>query len=307
MLIKFLFRTIFFLSAFVLISCEDNYYEDISEITGNQNINAEIVIIGNISSELKYHEVVITKPLLLSEQSIDSISGATVKLTIGNNSYEYIEEINRPNINRLHKRKGVYVSKDSIRGVSGETHTLTVDYLGKTYTASDIMVKANPFDFNSIDLPKLAGGGAYDSLGVLVSPMLNQNTFNFGATEAGLYSWVSIDTVLGYDKSESLTYYFDVIDQQGLLSQIEIGQSATFQLLKDSKVIVKKHSISKQYQDYLIAVLKETYWSNNIFATMPANVPTNVSSGGLGFFYASDVYKKTISATELLELIEENQ
>ena len=204
----------------IFVSCEDSYYEDISKITGNKKTNAEIVITGGITSEMEYHEITLTKPMLLNEHSIDSISGAEVNLKIGDNNYEFIEAINHPNINSQQKRKGTYVSKNLIKGIPGAVHTLTIYYSGKTYTASDIMGEVKSFDFNSIDLPTKSGGGGYDSLGVLVSPLLYQNTFNFGAIESSIYHWFAVDTIFGYDKSKSSLYYFSVVDQQGLLSEM---------------------------------------------------------------------------------------
>jgi len=287
----------------IFVSCEDSYYEDISKITGNKKTNAEIVITGGITSEMEYHEITLTKPMLLNEHSIDSISGAEVNLKIGDNNYEFIEAINHPNINSQQKRKGTYVSKNLIKGIPGAVHTLTIYYSGKTYTASDIMGEVKSFDFNSIDLPTKSGGGGYDSLGVLVSPLLYQNTFNFGAIESSIYHWFAVDTIFGYDKSKSSLYYFSVVDQQGLLSEMYSERISQLSIGMSYKITVKKSFISQQYENYLIAVLKETYWNNNLFSTMPANVPTNLSTGGLGYFYASDIYTQTISARELMLLI----
>lgn len=291
---------------FSLVSCEDKYYEDISEITNNEGAMAEIVINGGVTSEKKYQEITLTKPISLNGQSIDSISGAVVKLEIGDIYYNFVEEINHPNINTLNKRKGTYVSIDSIQGVPGAIHTLIVDYAGKTYIASDIMENVDPFDFNSIDLPNKSGGGQYNSVGVLVAPILSLKLFHFGAIESSIYNWFAVDTIYGYDRSESSLYYFRVVDQQGLLSEMYQELDNRWSLRMSYKITVTKFSLSQQYEDYLIAVLKETFWNNNLFSTMPANVPTNVSNGGLGYFYTSDIYKQTISARELMILIESN-
>ncbi|MBI9067303.1 MAG: DUF4249 family protein [Salinivirgaceae bacterium] len=298
---------ILFTLSFLFVSCEDLYYEDISKITDNKALMVEIVLTGGITSEMEYQEITLTKPILLNEHSIDSISGAAVNLKIGNNNYEFIEEISHPNINNLHKRKGTYVSRNQIKGIPGAVHTLAINYSGKTYTASEIMEEVDPFDFNSIDLPSKSGGGGYDTLGVLVNPLLNQIIFNFGATESCIYNWIAVDTIFGYDKSESSLYYFKVVDQQGLLSEMYSERISYLGIRMSYKITVKKSSMSQQYENYLIAVLKETYWNNNLFSTMSANVPTNLSTGGLGYFYASDIYTQTISARALIHLIDLNE
>lgn len=303
MSIKFLFKLIFFLSLFGIISCEDKYYEDISKIIDADNINAEIVLSGGITSEMKYQEITLTKPILLNENNIDSISGAIVNIKIGNNIYEFIEEINHPDVSIQNKRKGTYISKNCFQGIPGAVHVLTINYAGKTYTASEIMETVTPFDFNSIDLPSITGGGGYDSSGSLISPLLNQKIFNFGATEPCIYNWFAIDTIYGYDKSESSLYYFDIVDQQGLLSEMYSDRISYLSIGVSYKITIKKHSMSQEYKNYLIAVLKSTYWDNNLFSTIPANVPTNLSKGGLGYFYASDIYTQTISAKEIIDLL----
>ncbi|NLA24527.1 MAG: DUF4249 family protein, partial [Bacteroidales bacterium] len=257
---------------FFFISCEDKYYEEISKITNNEAIIGEIVINGGVTSEKKYQNITLIKPITLDGQNIDSISGAIVKLKIGDIYYDFIEELYHPNINSLNKRKGTYVSVDSIQGVPGVIHTLIVDYAGKTYTASDIMTKISPFDFNSIDLPYKSGGGQYDSLGVLINPLVKQKIFHFGAMESSIYHWFALDTINGHDKSESFLYYFKIVNQQGLLSEMYQTLANSWGLRISFKITVTRFSMSQQYVDYLIAVLKETYWNNNLFSTMSANV-----------------------------------
>lgn len=290
---------------FFVISCEDHYYEDISNITNNQGVNAEIVINGGITSEMKYHEITLTKPILLYGHKIDSISGAIVKLKIGENYYEFVEEVNHPNITTQKKRKGTYVSLDSIKGIPGATHTLIVNYADKTYTASDIMVEVVPFDFTYMELPYLVPGGEYDSLGNLIGPTYELKLFIFGTEKTNIFNWYLRDTIFEIeDRFNSTQYFFSTVDQQGLLSEMYRELSDRMSVRASHKVTLEKLSISQQYEEYLIAVLKETFWNNNLFSTVPANVPTNVSEGGFGYFYASDTYTQTISGSELLKLVD---
>jgi hypothetical protein len=296
---------IIILFLFALGSCSDSYFQDISEIIGQEEINVEIVITGGITSEKKYHEITLTKPMSLYDQTIDSISGATVKLKIGDTYYNFAEEIYHPNIQSTVKRKGVYVSLDSIQGIPGEIHTLIVDYTGKTYTASDLMVKVDTFDFSDIILPTIHPGGEYDSLGNLVVPILNLKLFNFGAEKTNIFNWYSRDSLIGNEYHfDAAVYDFGNVDQQGLLSEMYHELANYLYIRRSSSVMVKKMSVSPEYEEYLITILKETYWNTNIFSTFPANVSTNVSSGGAGYFYASDVSEQIISANELFNLLE---
>ena len=145
------------------ISCEGSYYQDISDFTDQEDLSTEIVITGGITSEYKYQFITLTKPMGIVDPDLDSISGAKVKVRIGNTYFEYLEECNHPNY--LNGRRGVYVSKDSLQGVPDYEHTLIVDYNGKVYTATDFMEEVEEFDLSMIDLPEMRGGEV-DSLGI---------------------------------------------------------------------------------------------------------------------------------------------
>ena len=53
-------------------------------------------------------------------------------------------------------------------------------------------------------------------------------------------------------------------------------------------ITVETSIIPKQYYDFLMSLMLETVWSSPAFNGPPANVPSNVSNGGLGFFVARD-------------------
>ena len=62
------------------------------------------------------------------------------------------------------------------------------------------------------------------------------------------------------------------------------------------KVTVEMHSISRKYYDFLVAIALETEFNGDLFSGPPANIPSNISNGGLGFFIASAV------TTEYIEI-----
>ena len=128
---------------------------------------------------------------------------------------------------------------------------------------------------------------------------------NFGKERTSLYNWYKSDMTSDYKETlETSVYDFSCVDQQGLLSQMYSELMGAFSVRRDSNIRVSRMSVSDQYHNYLISVLKETFWSNDIFTTIPANVSTNVSDGGVGFFYASDVYDIEFLGEELIQIIE---
>ena len=65
-----------------------------------------------------------------------------------------------------------------------------------------------------------------------------------------------------------------------------------------------KMSMSDRYYDYLISVFNIVDWSGGMFSTIPGNTKTNLSKGGAGYFYASDVKIRYLDLHEMLELVE---
>ena len=60
-----------------------------------------------------------------------------------------------------------------------------------------------------------------------------------------------------------------------------------------------KLSVSDAYYKYLVSMFNLTDWSSGIFSTIPGNTYSNVSEGGTGFFFASDVKKIRIQYKDL--------
>lgn len=68
------------------------------------------------------------------------------------------------------------------------------------------------------------------------------------------------------------------------------GQTNFTQLLYGSKVLEKFYSLSDKHYQFVRAMLSETDWKSlGPFGYVEANVPTNLTNGAYGFFYASDV------------------
>jgi hypothetical protein len=51
-----------------------------------------------------------------------------------------------------------------------------------------------------------------------------------------------------------------------------------------TKITESRYSITPEYAEFIREVLLETQWQGSLFNTTPANVTTNLSSGGAGFF-----------------------
>ncbi|MCO5267212.1 MAG: hypothetical protein M9948_15220, partial [Lentimicrobium sp.] len=55
----------------------------------------------------------------------------------------------------------------------------------------------------------------------------------------------------------------------------------------------RKYSLTTEHAAYLRALLSETTWQGGLFNTAPANLPTNLSGNGMGYFGICAVIQKT--------------
>jgi hypothetical protein len=57
-------------------------------------------------------------------------------------------------------------------------------------------------------------------------------------------------------------------------------------------IIERRYSLTDEHAAFLRAVLLETTWQGGYFNTASANIPTNLSTGAMGFFGACGVAEK---------------
>ena len=287
----------------LIYSCGSDFSEvPFSDVLkDSKDLLPSISIYGNVTSEEKYQEVILSKPMEYSVQYADTITGATVYLEIDGVQYDYIESIYHPDYPLHKKRKGLYVSMDKIKGIPGKIHTIHVVYNSKEYSASDTMIKVDHFDFAGDILPK----ENTHNRNLIAGKM------NFGYQSSFLIQWIFSDSIfvwneylsqdtsyIYYPEANYIDYFFTTIESPAIM---DIGTNVRleFSLPDNTYLTVKKNSISANYQLYLIQTFKITEWSSNKFSSIPANTITNVTNGGIGFFSAHDVYIKQITYKEL--------
>lgn len=298
-----------FMFLMTFASCESTYLEDYEHIVGQKAaIEDGLVINGSITSEKKFHEVVLTKPMDFYDEKPDSIEGAKIQLQIGNDTFEYLAAKQHTGIADTLKRHGSYFSREEIQGVPGKAHKLIVEYNGETFTAEDSMQNVKPYDFANMELPISIGEPRFSIPGAESKVFFSSRSNLFGYAASHKYLLYTKDSIESSYNSffGFATYYIYThkgIEPQGMLN--ETSSNFAFGELNDT-LWVEKYSISPNYDQYIIAVYKETKWSGDMFSTLPANAPTNVSNGGYGYFYATDVYKTYILVSELKAIIENN-
>jgi hypothetical protein len=247
-----------------LLSCTENInYSDL-----NIQYVDRIVVDGTITTEPKEQTVLLYHSNDISKTDSSLMeTEAVVSITDGDTILHLIE-----------KQKGVYVTDISYAARVKKTYSLNIKLKnGEEYTASSYLYPAM-----TIDTMYSALNGEYYDIYIKAHSHWQQGA----AVIMDLYA---NDSILTANLKNKIIY------AMGSFYEKVLSISAS-QFTKDTSYVqLCMYSISYQKYEYLNDIRNETIWSTEIFRTTPANVRTNISNGGLGFFSASDVCKKKIA------------
>jgi hypothetical protein len=282
-----------------LFSCETWDYNNIDEFNyGTENHNFKLFIDGGISSQYINQRIKLIKPgSFVDNTEPEPIKNAQVYVVNESDTFKYkLVEFywNDYEQQYLELENPYYQSVNKFSAIAGEEYTLHVEYNDEIYTATDMAPVAQDFDYNEIPLPYRDEAG------------LSVKKHHFGFPNSCIYLWNNkkyiSDTVNYVSNIFAKSYAHQFADVQGVFANMNYY---TFFLNNDYQdkdtVITILQTISDEYYDYLRQRFNETDWKESTFATISGNLPSNVSEGGTGFFYVSDLFKKEIIIEDLLK------
>ncbi len=262
---------LFFILLFFLTSCGEEAVDWKLEDRAPDTIVVEAIV----TSDRHHFRVKLSQPFYKSDESPMAVTGATVSIRRGQETYLLEETTGSP---------GLYVNPVYTDNPIGATYYLEVIAEGKTYRAKAVMPPVNVFDhigFNRVP--------DTDSM------MIGQVPKQFNEFEQAMYE-ITIDwshlSSTAPTRAKLYYYTFNTVD----VSQIFAPEKEKVRFPVGSYVIVRKHSLSPEYAEYLRALVAETQWQGGIFEETRDNLPTNISNGGLGFFSACAVLTDTLVA-----------
>jgi hypothetical protein len=268
----------------LLFSCEKKIEFDL-----NKQENSRLVVEGNLTDQTKEHIVKLTRTSSYYESEPAPFeTGATVSIYNGT-TYHQLTEIS----------PGIYKTAANYTGEVGKTYTLSITTSNnQEYSASSTIYPVTQIDtiITQIEDPiKGEGGSGPDVKGMILS--LN----HYGPEPSTLgnnYMWMVF--LNGTNLTPLVTdIYFenDEFVNGNYINDLAIHQIDEFDPILSADTLrftVELHSISREYYDFLTAIIIETEFNGGLFAGPPANIPSNISNNGLGFFRASAVYSKYI-------------
>lgn len=255
---------ILFLLVTVMLSCTQKVdFDDL-----NIRYIDRIVVNGMITTEKKEHKVLLYHSSdLNSSDSIRMESGASVSITDGSNTIILVE-----------KKEGEYTTSSDFKGEVNKTYTLNFQLKnGDEYSASSYLYPSMIID-TMYSQPNGNGNDIY---------VKAHNPKDQGA--ACMIDFYANDSLL-------TSYLRDKVVYAKWSFYENLFSIPNADLTKDTSCVkMRLYSISYLMFQNIKDIGNETWWSAEPFRTTPANVRTNISNGGLGFFLASDIVEKQIS------------
>lgn len=262
-------RRFFYIALLMLAACEKQTDRPILA----ENLDL-IVVDAVITDEHKPKIVRLTRTVTELDAIPEPVTGASVIISDANHPPLFL--IEQP------ANPGVYQIQGPFIALTDVEYTLLISVDGKTYTAKTFMVPAGPFE--RLRVQKTAGSSLYRIVWV-ANP--------YDALHPAMYE-ISLDwsmvpgyTTLPAESCQALMYYYTLptID----VSQIFAPEMEVIKFPLGTKIIEKKYSLNPGYTEFIRALISETNWKGGLFDSAPANVPTNLSQGAVGYFAACAV------------------
>ena len=181
---------------------------------------------------------------------------------------------------------GVYHSNEQFYAREGKNYSLLIFYKDQVISAKSAIASAKTFDF--LLTSKDENSGLYH-----ISWVASSFSTGSPAMWEVKLNWSGVS---GYEHADSnstrarLCFY--------TLSTLDVSEIFAPSLEKISfpygTIITEtRYSLTPDYAEFIREVLLETQWQGGLFNSVPANVTTNLSKGGAGFFAVCGVNSLT--------------
>jgi hypothetical protein len=278
-------NSIYILSIFIFLvsACKDSYQEIDWELNDQPS---RLIVVGEVTSEYKQHTIFLKQSTsYFSNQELPKVSGATVMVSDGANTYSFAEDA---------VSKGTYISEEEFAGEVGKTYSLDIELEsainGETsYSASSIMNEGIQIQ-NSVSyiyenpLEEVGEGDSTVLLTYVIGPE---------SPEVGDYYAINL-----YKNSKLLN---DTIDELEVLYDDESGINGEnlitfffFEVFQETDTVtIEIKSVDKGYYEFIDGVKEVAEGYDPFgFSGPPANPVGNIQGGGaFGYFLASYVSK----------------
>jgi len=247
------------------------------DINLNTGENNRLVVEGGITNEKKIHRIKLTRSAnYFANVEAPKELGAIVTISNDEQVFALTDDNN----------DGIYETASDTAGIPNKDYTLNIKLSnGSTYTANCFMKSVLPMDsitymYERDFDPEV---GRFDSVYKIL-------IYAFEPEPIGdYYLWdLFLNDVAYTDTLSDKVFQDDGLINGNYITAAEFFRLSSSEIENDTvNVRVVMQSISKAQYNFILSVLLETVFKGSPFDGPPANVPTNISNGALGFFYAN--------------------
>jgi hypothetical protein len=229
-----------------------------------------LVVEGYVTDEVKRHSVILSRSSpYFNDSPPEMVSGAAVIIEDSSTLYTLSE--NSP---------GIYLTDAFFAGIPGNSYTLIVTVDGETYTATSAMPSVQPID--SIAFYKSETQERVYEIGLWTQEPSEPGNH---------YFWrVYKDFVLMSKNITQLEFANDDLINGNYLSGVRVQ---SVEARAENRITLEMASITEEYYEYCLAIIKETLYADGPFESAPASITGNISNGALGFFTAYSLTRKS--------------
>lgn len=265
----------------LLNSCTEDYPIDLS------GVEPMLVVNGAISTDTMAHTVVLTKSAdYFSNKPFEGVSNALV--TISDGTHEFVLQEDK-------LKKGFYRTDKNVYGVKGLVYTLNIknidvngDGTMETYTATSKLNAVPPIDSISIEKKHRF---SHDQWVVKLSTTDDGNSQDFYLFKVLKNNKLITDSISEWGITDDEFYNGKKLENFPTMALVD---NKPDEIVKNNDTItLEMYSVTKDYVYHINEVLEEIRGRNPLFGSAPANVRTNISNGGFGFFAAYSVTRRS--------------
>ena len=247
----------------------------------NEGENNRLVVDGGITDELKIQKIRLTRSAdyLLNQIVLPELE-AEVRVSDDDNVFIYKDNDN----------DGIYETEIPVAGEPGKTYTLNIKLTdNETYTAEAYM---NPIgEIDSLRYEYIEefthGDNGPEKLFFYKIYLFAQEP----ETTGDYYLWdLFLDNELDTDTLREKVFSDDQSINGNYITGAELFWIENQKIENEITIAtVTMKAISKEQYNHNLALMLETDWRRGPFQGPPANVPSNINNGALGFFSANAV------------------
>ncbi|MBN1253155.1 MAG: DUF4249 domain-containing protein [Bacteroidales bacterium] len=266
-----------FIIILIISSCTE-----VIDLELNTSENNKLVVEGSITTEQKSHTVKLSRTTdYFSNQATPKELGAKLSISDDENIFYLTDDDN----------DGIYITDENVKGQAGKTYRLDIELEnGEKYFAESFLKPIFPMDslkyeYKKSDFP--FDENYYYSIYLYVQEPPSIGDY---------YQWeLYINGIHDSDTLRNKTIVSDEMVNGVYISKWPVYVIPDYKILNDTNMVkIQMLSISKEAYDFELALILETDYSGSNFSGPPANIPTNISNGALGFFSASDIVEDSI-------------